>query len=110
MLEHCDADAAVNGLIAVHHQEPIDHRLLVVTYNLAAGGLGATYAGGAPDVASEDRFLGPLALIECLHYQPVTDGTILELPQETPGKEISQGAARRRRRDCSRYQGGPAAI
>ena len=37
MLEHCDADAAVNGLIAVHHQEPIDHRFLVVTYNLAAG-------------------------------------------------------------------------
>jgi hypothetical protein len=36
MLEHCDADAAVNGLIAAHHQEPTDHRFLVVTYNLAA--------------------------------------------------------------------------
>jgi len=30
----------------------------------------------------------------------------LELPQETPGKEISQGAAGRRRRDCARHQGG----
>src|SRR6266404_2094502 len=37
MLEHCDAYAAVNGLIAVHHQEPIDHRFRVVTYDLAAG-------------------------------------------------------------------------
>jgi hypothetical protein len=37
MLEHSDAHAALNGLIAAHHQEPIDHRFLVVTYNLAVG-------------------------------------------------------------------------
>src|SRR5216684_8744887 len=37
MLEHGDAHAAFNGLIAVHHQEPIDHRFRVVAYNLAAG-------------------------------------------------------------------------
>ena len=37
MLEHGDAHAAFNGLIAVHHQEPIDHRFRVETYNLVAG-------------------------------------------------------------------------